>query len=527
MYKTADLPILTRRPPQPAQPLVSVVIVCYNQAHYLAEAIRSALAQDYQDLEVLVVDDGSTDETAEVAQAFPRVRYIRQDNRGLAAARNTGLRESTGQYLLFLDADDRLLPNAVLAGVDCFGNDPNIGLVFGEHRKFYSDGSPAPTEVMDRIERDHYWYLLQGNLIGMHGAVLYSRVVLEAVAGFDESLKACEDYELYLRISRRWRLRQHHELVAEYRLHDTNMSRDIELMLRSVLTVLQMEQRRVPDSRHRQALQFGIHVWKEYYGGLLIDEWKHQKNLPGFLRLLRFYPSGVLRRGGKWILRRITARLRRGRLGTLRGLSPVSRRFGLDRGQPVDRHYIESFLVAHKDSVRGCVLEIGDDSYSRKFGGNRITRQDILHVVPGYPGATIIADLANAPHLPPDAFDCIILTQTLHYIYDIRAAVATLSRILKPGGTLLVTLPGISPVCRDQQDSHSDSWRFTASSAQRLFKDHFPGAAIEVKTYGNVLAATAFLYGLAAHELAPAEIDHHDPDYPVTIAVAVKRREIR
>ena len=526
MYKTANSPILTEPPPQPAQPLVSVVVVCYNQAHYLAEAIRSAIAQDYQDMEVLVVDDGSTDETPEVARAFPQVRYIRQDNRGLPAARNTGLRQSTGEYLLFLDADDRLLPNAVQAGIACFGSDPNIAFVFGEHRKFYSDGSPAPTEAVDRIERDHYWHLLQGNMIGMHAAVLYSRAALEAVDGFDEGLKACEDYELYLRIARRWRLRQHQEVVAEYRLHDTNMSRDPELMLRSVLAVLRRERRRVPDSRHRQALQSGLRVWKEYYGSLLLEEWKREKSLRGFLRLLRRYPSGVLQRGGKWILRRITAGPQRVRFGTLRRLSPVSRRFGLDRGLPVDRHYIESSLAAHAYSVRGHVLEIGDDSYSRRFGGNRVTRQDILHVVPGYPGATIIADLANAPHLSPDTFDCIILTQTLHYIYDVHAAMATLERILKPGGTLLVTLPGISPVCRDQHDSESDSWRFTASSAQRLFSEHFPGAAIEVRTYGNVLAATAFLYGLAAHELAPAELDHHDPDYPVTIAVAVKRREI-
>jgi SAM-dependent methyltransferase len=211
------------------------------------------------------------------------------------------------------------------------------------------------------------------------------------------------------------------------------------------------------------------------------------------------------------------------RFGSLRRLSPLSRRFGLERGQPVDRYYIESFLAGHGGRVRGRVLEIGDDSYSKRFGADRITRQDVLHVVPDFPGATIIADLANAPQIPSAAFDCVILTQTLHYIFDLRAAVATLDRILKPGGTILATLPGISQVCRDQEDSESDCWRFTASSARRLFRDRFRNADVEVKTYGNVLSATAFLYGLPARELTRRELDHYDPDYQLVISVAVRK----
>jgi SAM-dependent methyltransferase len=212
-------------------------------------------------------------------------------------------------------------------------------------------------------------------------------------------------------------------------------------------------------------------------------------------------------------------------LGGLRAgsIEPVSRRFGLDRGQPIDRRYIESFLAEHADKVRGHVLEIGDDAYSRKFGSDRIVHQDILHVVQGYPGATIVADLAHAPHIPSESFDCIILTQTLHYIFDIHAAVATLERILKPGGALLLTVPGISQTCRDQADPESDCWRFTASSVRKVLAGHFHCAGLFVCTYGNVLAAASFLYGKSARELAKHELDHHDPDYPVTIAaVAVK-----
>jgi SAM-dependent methyltransferase len=188
---------------------------------------------------------------------------------------------------------------------------------------------------------------------------------------------------------------------------------------------------------------------------------------------------------------------------------------------PIDRHYIEKFLNQFAASVQGHVLEVGDDFYSRKFGNGRVTRQDVIHVVPGTPGATIIADLTDAPDIPSEQFDCIILTQTLHFIYDLQTALSTVARILKPGGALLVTLPGISQVCRDQLDLESDSWRFTRSSAHRLFHQHFPAADLHVQTYGNVLAATAFLYGLATSDLNTNELDHHDPDYPVTIGVRV------
>jgi len=168
---------------------------------------------------------------------------------------------------------------------------------------------------------------------------------------------------------------------------------------------------------------------------------------------------------------------------------------------------------------------VGDDSYSRRFGAGKINRQDVLHIVPGSPGATIIADLAHAPHIPPECFDCIILTQTLQYIFDLEGAAATLYRILKPGGALLATLPGISQICRDQEDKDSDCWRFTPSSARRLFARHFAQEHTHVGASGNVLAATAFLEGLAVEDLSREELDVHDPDYPLTITVvATKER---
>jgi SAM-dependent methyltransferase len=204
------------------------------------------------------------------------------------------------------------------------------------------------------------------------------------------------------------------------------------------------------------------------------------------------------------------------RFGSFRRITPISSRFGFDRGQPIDRYYIEGFLSAYAYAIKGCILEVGDDTYSRRFGASQITHQEVLHVVPGHPGATMIADLAHAPEIPSGYFDCVILTQTMHYIFDLPSAVATLFRILKPGGTLLVTVPGISQICRDQSDQESDCWRFTASSSARLFSERFGRKNVTVHTYGNVLASIAFLEGLASSDLTLTVLSDAAPGLALT-----------
>jgi SAM-dependent methyltransferase len=208
----------------------------------------------------------------------------------------------------------------------------------------------------------------------------------------------------------------------------------------------------------------------------------------------------------------------------LRRLNAISGVFGYERGLPIDRHYIEKvFLSARAADVRGRVLEVEDDTYARRFGGDRVVQCDILHVEEGNPKATIVADLTRADHVPSDSFDCIICTQTLQCIYDVRTAVRTLHRILKPRGVLLATLSGISQISRGDMDRWGEYWRFTTMSARRLFEEVFPPDHVAVEAYGNVLVAIAYLHGLAAQELRQAELDHRDPDYEVLISVrAVK-----
>jgi SAM-dependent methyltransferase len=209
--------------------------------------------------------------------------------------------------------------------------------------------------------------------------------------------------------------------------------------------------------------------------------------------------------------------------GSLRRLHPISRVFGSDRGRCIDRHFIEGFLARHSGDIHGRVLEVGENTYTRRFGGDRVTRSDILHVLPGSRRATVYADLADAANVPSDAFDSIILTQTLLCIYDVRSAVRTLARILKPGGVLLATVPGISQISRYDMERWGDYWRFTTRSARRLLEESFPSENVEIDAHGNVLVAIAFLHGLAAEELSPEELGYRDPDYELLItARAVK-----
>jgi SAM-dependent methyltransferase len=210
------------------------------------------------------------------------------------------------------------------------------------------------------------------------------------------------------------------------------------------------------------------------------------------------------------------------RFGDLRRTEPLSRQFGFDRGLPVDRYYIERFLERHASDIQGRVLEVGDDGYARRYGGSQLERCDILHVDDTNPRATFVADLSHGDSIPSDTFDCVILTQTLQLIFDLRSAMSTLHRILKPGGVVLATVPGISQI---SDDAWGDSWYwgFTTLAAHRLFAVAFDPTLVDVGSSGNVLAASAFLHGLAAEELGRHELEHSDPAYQVIIGVRAAR----
>jgi glycosyltransferase involved in cell wall biosynthesis len=226
--------------PDATPPLVSVVIPCYNSARFLGEAIESVLLQTYPRIEIILVDDGSTDGTAQIARSYP-VHYIYQKNRGISAARNTGIAQTKGKYVLFLDHDDRLLPMGVETGVELLEEHPECAAAVGEHRYIGADGRPIGYSNKHAAGRDHYRMLLEHNFIETPCSALHRRSGLALTGLFDESVQGAEDHELYLRTARQSTWIAHEAPVAEYRLHESNTSRDAEQMLLVSYRVLEME----------------------------------------------------------------------------------------------------------------------------------------------------------------------------------------------------------------------------------------------------------------------------------------------
>ncbi|HET7416414.1 MAG TPA: glycosyltransferase [Solirubrobacterales bacterium] len=284
-----------------APPLVSVVIPCYGQARFLEEAIESVLLQTYAQVEVVVVDDGSPDNAARVAGRFPWVRCVRQPNAGLAAARNAGIRESEGELLVFLDADDRLLPRALELGVEELRAHPEAAFAFGRYRRVAEDGRPLSNDEQPRPEADPYSLFLRCNYAGVPAAGIYRRSALEEAGNFDETVPGAEDYDLGLRLSRQYPVRPYDEEVVEYRVHGSGMSQNAVRMLKKTRQVLRRQRRHLDgDAERRSAYRDGHRFWRRYYGDVIVNDTRSAfanrepgRGLRGLATLARRYPRGL------------------------------------------------------------------------------------------------------------------------------------------------------------------------------------------------------------------------------------------
>jgi hypothetical protein len=206
----------------------------------------------------------------------------------------------------------------------------------------------------------------------------------------------------------------------------------------------------------------------------------------------------------------------------LRSVQPVSSIFGLDRGTPIDRYYIEQFISKHSETITGSVLEIAESTYSKKFGHGNI-QYEVLHYNNENPNATIIADLSNPLSLPESKIDCFICTQTFQFIYHFKEAVKGAHHLLKKNGVLLATMAGITQVSKYDMDRWGDYWRFTKLSALKSFAEVFGEQNVEVQAYGNVLSSISFLEGIAVEELAKEELDFVDDNYQMIIGVVARK----
>jgi peptidoglycan/xylan/chitin deacetylase (PgdA/CDA1 family)/GT2 family glycosyltransferase len=489
----------------------AVVIPCLDLGATVGEAVASALRQTRLPSRIVVVDDGSTDpETLHVLAgiAGDSVEVLRLPHRGLAAARNAGVRATTADYLVTLDADDVLDPAYIEETARRLDVDPELAFVTTGVEAFagaaYVWTPPAPTVLA----------VLEG--WGPHPASLFRRTQWEGLGGFAEDLPLglLEDLDFWLR-------------ALDHGFRGTVVP---EPLLRYRVRRDSVHQRAAASDDHRQSMVALLHrhtAMVERLGTeLLLAKERQVESMRQHRRHLEHGRAALVQE-----LRALQAQAQIARaalrergepavdFGDLGRPRPLSAVWGLERGLPLDRHYIEAFLHQHAGDVRGRVLEVKDPGYTRMFGGDRVTGSDVLDVDRGNRQATIVADLAAADAIPAERFDCFILTQTLHVIYEVRAALAHAVRILKPGGVLLCTLP----VASRMNCEGPDYWRFTAAAAWRLFAEILPAENVQVTAYGNLLASTAFLHGLAADELAAGDLDRLDPAFPLLLAVrAVK-----
>jgi len=492
-----------------SHPLISVIVPCFNQARYLADAVRSILRQTYSQYETVVIDDGSTDETRKVASGFEKAKYYYQENRGLASARNLGIRECRGDFLVFLDADDLLLPAALQVGVDELLAHPECAFVSGDYRRVNANLMPLFKFRARPIRQDHYLAFLRGNYIGMHATVMYRRKPLEEIGGFDESLRACEDYDLYLRVAREYPVRCHGRVVADYRQHDANMSRDPEFMLKWALAVHRAQYEYVKGYPNLElAYAEGDRYLREYYGDQIFRhlgarfrispvDFSSVRCLASVVLQYPFIKVSTARARGKLehkyrALRQAVRKatvwppLGKIRFGEMGSKYPVC----VERGdlQSITRWYSDHWISQQQACLNGRVLRVG---------GTEL-RADAMDVVSS------------------QVYDAVICALQLQSVYDLESAVKLIWRILKPSGVFLATLPAVTTA---QGSDENDFWRFTAISARRLLEMQFPKDSIEVQPLGNVLTSIGALHGVPAREFSERELDTLGPQHPVLIGV--------
>lgn len=484
---------------------VGVVITCHNLGRFLEEALASVAAQTRPPDDILVVDDGSTDLfTRKVLLDIARrgVRVVRLPHRGPGAARNHGARLLDSDCLILLDADDRLAPWYVERTADMLvtgGFDMvTTGLVEIGHHEIWL----PPTTTAGIFE--------QG--AAMHVSTLMRRCVWESAGGFDEQLQGSEDTAFWVSaLESGARCGLIPEAGLEIRVRPGSRS-ELALARETHLEMVASIVERWPRIGDA-AVEWTTTCRRvqEDYGRQLDDSIRETERQVQRLRAeidaLRRALTEAGRRPVDW--------------GAL-DLEPVSDCWGYERGQPIDRYYIEQFLDRHRADVRGAVLEVHDREYTQQFGGG-VTRSDVLDVDPLNADATIVADLTRPGSLPPDTYDCVILTQVLTAVSDPEAALRNVARALRPGGVLLCTVSSVNRVAPGVEGDGPDYWRFTEASLREALATAFPLDSFDIRAFGNVQACAGLLYGLAAHELGPARLDQHDPAVPLVVtARAVK-----
>ena len=503
------------------KPIVSVVIPCFNLGAYLDEAVQSVLDQTFQDFEIVIVDDGSEDPaTRHMLASYrrPKTRIVRTENRGLARARNTGLQESGGRYVSFLDADDALEPGFLDRGVRKLESDDSIAFV-SSWLKAFGEGEFDWTP-----ERCDFPHLLAEDTVCT--AALTRRDLIVDIGGFDPDMPVSgyEDWELAISLVERG----HPGTIVP------------EFLFRYRIRLGSMTETCTEPGNHARLMAYIVdkhsETYRQHYQGVVEVIEGRIADLEQLSPTVPLRPAVAL---DGWRDRILVLENHRRALqdsvvtaepdqaehlvewGSFRRLSPISRTWGLDR--TAGRPFLHRAVPAAPGSryQRTCLggqgrclrAHIRNGGHRRRRGGHR-SRE---------PGCNPGRDLARPGSLPEERFDCFVLTQTVHVIYEVEEVARNAHKTLRPGGVLLATLPCLSRI--DYESGvDGDYWRFTPASARRLFGAVFGLENVEVESWGSVLTCTAFLQGLAAEDLEEVELAHRDPYFPLLVTIRARKR---
>lgn len=526
-------------------PLVSVIIPFLNAEKYFREAIESVLAQTYTEWELILVDDGSTDGSTQIALDYKnryegRVIYTEHEghlNKGISASRNLGFRSARGNYIAMLDADDAWTKYKLGQQMEIFQTYPDAGMVSGNTKYWYSwTGNPNDLSL-DRYMHDNMNsgtsvlntlvappLLLTLTLNGQIDPISMSNIMLkretiENAGGFEDAFTSMHEDQAFLAkvylsspvfvSASCWDFYRQHRESCHQVAEKKGKQESAELFYLEWLENY-LKKKDIADPGVRDALN--NRLWN--FRNPALNELRHTVLQKTKDTVKTLAPKLLPRSLGEALIPKYSARRPFGMIdfGELRKVSPVSASWGEKRGTPIDGYYIDKFLKANSKHISGMVLESGSDLYAYRYGKENVIKGDVfkISVESGSAGAVL------PPDIPQDGCNCIIITRTLEFIYDPSRAIETLHGVLKPGGVILAAIPGMRPPSSGEYDWY---WNFASSSARMLFERHFPPRNINVECFGNPLAAVSLLHGLAAEDLKREELDYSDERYEIIIGI--------
>ena len=533
------------------EPIVSVIIIFRNEERFLRDAIESVLAQSYTNWELLLVDDASTDKGTEIAKGYQKqlpekVHYLTHpnfENRGMSASRNLAIGSAKGELISFIDGDDYWFPEKLKYQVTNLQEHPEVAMVCSPAQLWYSWTGKLEDQQKDIVQEypigtnkvvnaPEMFQLFLSNEFFSICDVLVRKEIVDAVGGYDDAFRDMyEDQVFHTKICLRHPIFISEEAWYRYRrhpgscTHQSLRSEDHGIKRSRFLEWLEGYLKETGFDTPELKRNLKDALWG--YRHPMLSKLISQPNKKGLKDLVNRVAQTLLpTKAYTWFYNQ--CRFKHWppvgwiRFGSLRRNVPINQAT-LSRGTSIDAYYMDRFLQANKSHIRGDVLENSAAANTWKYGGDQVSNSEVIERVPGNPAATIVGDLSSPDLIQANLFDCVILDPTWMADVDPQGAAKSIHQLLKPGGTALLSFRGISPNHSGGDRTGTLSNPYTADACVEHFEKQFANADVSVQRFGNVLTASSLLHGISAEELKTEELDHHDSQFPVLVALTATK----